>query len=236
MFDLTTEELEPAPKIGFSKMNCTIISLVPFSIKEVKPQIIPGYFQIPPCKQDDIQVLPIGDSIHWMESPFPKMPPIKLTEDSRTMARSIVNDYIEAQLATDTDVAPGLFWVEGHFTKKEAKSQFEKEIRDADKRQKRWFVNLVKIADDDWAGSHQHKFISDIQRHAARALSLEREWLTLYNDSALVQCPLCRDMVRSDAIIHNICGFVINPVEYEKLKGRIVPRSVVEQLNSIGVK
>lgn len=236
MFDLTLEQIEAAPKIPYSPGNCTVVSLVPFAIKEIKPQIIPGYFQIPPCKDGDIQCLPIGESIHWMESPFDKMPPIKLTETPRAMAKSIVSDYIEAQIATDTDVAPGLFWVEGHFDKDKAKKELKEEIEKAKGRQHRWFINLVKIADDDWATSHQHKFISDIQRHAARALRVEAEWLSLYAEANMVQCPLCKETVRPDAVVHNLCGFILKPDEFEALKARILPKGAIEQLKSIGLQ
>jgi hypothetical protein len=237
MFDRTEEDIALAPIIPVSSRNCTVISLVPFAIKEVKPQIIPGYFQIPPCKDGDIQCLPVGESIHWMESPFHKMPPIKLTETSVAIARSIVNDYIEAQLATDTDVSPGLFWVEGHYSKERAKEELRDKISLMRERQKRWFINLVKIADDDWAQSHQHKFISDVQRHAARALGMrDREWLTIVLESEMVQCPMCKEYVRPDAIIHSACGFIIRPSEYAVLKDRLIPKSAMEQLKSIGVE
>ncbi len=234
-FDITLENVELAPIVPKSPGNCTIVSLVPFAIKELKPQIIPGYFQIPPARSGDIQVLPVGESIYWMESPFKGMPPIKITETSKAMARSIVNDYIEAQLATDTDVAPGVFWVEGHYDKKKAKEELFDRIKDAENRQNRWFINLIKIADDDWQQSHQHKFISDIQRHAARAMGMSREWLDVSLDAMMTSCPLCKELVRPDAIIHNMCGYVLRPDEYEKMKARILPKSAIEQLNSIGM-
>lgn len=236
MFDITQEDIEIAPKIPKSPGNCTVISLVPFSIKEIKPQVIPGYFQIPPAKKDSFQRLPVGESIYWMESPYKGMPPIKITETPRAMARSIVNDYIEAQLATDTDTAPGLFWVEGHWDKREITEGFASELEAARNRQNRWFVNLIRIADDDWAQSHQHRAISDIQRHAARALGMSKEWLTVSVDERMVQCPLCKELVRHDAIVHNMCGYILKPEEYEKLRNRILPKSAIEQLNSIGVQ
>lgn len=237
MYDITKEDIPIAPKIPESPGNCTVISLVPFAIKEIKPQIIPGYFQIPPAAQGDIQCLPVGESIYWMESPFKGMPPIKITETPKAMARSIVNDYIEAQLATDTDVAPGLFWVEGHYVRARAKKELSEQIKEVQERQNKWFVNLVRIADDDWEQSHQHKFISDIQRHAARALGwTSKEWLSSSLDAVMVQCPLCKESVRPDAVVHNLCGFVLRPSEYEAMKARILPRSTIEQLASIGVK
>lgn len=235
MFDITKEDIEAAPKIPKSPGNCTVISIVPFSIREIKPQVMPGYFQIPACREPNtVQALPVGESIYWMESPYKGMPPIKITETPRAMAKSIVNDYIEAQLATDTDVAPGLFWVEGHYDNQSALRSFPNEIKELRIRQDRWFVNLVRIADDDWQQTHQHRFVSDIQRHAAKALGmLDREWLSVTVDSIQISCPLCKEMVRQDAIIHNVCGYIMDLDAYDKLKSRIVSKETLAQLGGL---
>lgn len=227
MFDITQEDLELAPHIPPSPSNCTVISILPWAVKENKPQIIPGYFQMPPSRgtfrdtnNDVYQIpvcLPVGESIFWMESPFKGMPPMKITETARAMAKSIVNDLIEAQLAVDTDAAPGLFWMEGQHDYDSVRSHHLPELRKAVKNQNRWFVNLVRIADDDWATAHQHRFISDIQRHAARHLGLKRDWLDLTTDAIQEQCPLCKELVRVDAIVHAACGYVLKPQEHQKL-------------------
>lgn len=236
MFDLTLEDVELAPIIPASPGNCTVVSIVPYAIKEVKPQIIPGYFQIPPAREGQIQCLPIGESIHWMESPYKGTPPIKLTETSKAIAKSIVNDFIEAQLAVDSDAAPGLFWVEGHYKAAGIKKDFETRLEEAYKRQNKWFVNLVRIAEDDWARAHQHNAISDIQRYAAKAIGAKVEWLSITMDAMQIQCPLCKELVRNDAVVHSTCGYILKPEEYEAMQSRILPKGTREQLASIGVK
>lgn len=248
MFDITSDKFEVSPKIPYAHSNCTVVSGVPFPIRELKPQIIPGYFQIPPAHDGEIHVLHVGESIHWMESPFPKMPPMKVTETPKAMARSLVNDFLDGMLAIDTDSAPCLFWVEGHWTIEEIKEKFNVQLYNAFQMQKRWFVELVRLADDDWAKYRQHRMITDIQRAASMAMGFRREWLDITVEAAMIKCPLCAELVRNDAIIHNTCGYVINLEKYNEMKARIVSKqemsnftqglapSVQAQLDSIGVK
>lgn len=219
MFDFTEENVEAAPKIPYSIQNCTVVSLLPYPVKEPKPGIIPSYFQIPRCKDtNQPSVLQVGEAIHWYESPFKDQPPIKMTHNSREVAKAIVNDLIEAQLGLDSDAAPGLFWVEGHFETKDIVQKFKTNLEDAKNRQLRWFVTLVRIADDDWARYHQHKFVSDLQRYAAKSMGLDREWTTTAISEVMVQCPLCKEYVRGDAIVHSSCGFVLKKEEYMKMQ------------------
>lgn len=226
MYDFTEEDLEAAPVIPFSMGNCTVVSILPYPIKESKPSIIPGYFQIPRCKDPGKpSVLPVGESIHWVESPFKgNVPPMKLTHSPKEVARSIVNDLIEGQLGLDSDAMPGLFWVEGHWSSEEIVFKHYNKLEEADNRQTKWFSVLVRIADDDWSKYKQHKFVSDLQRYAARAMGLQREWLTAVIDEINIQCPLCKGFVRPDAIVHSECGFVMKPIEYNQFKkdGRIL--------------
>lgn len=248
MFDVTAQVFEVAPKIAYAHSNCTVISGVPFPVRELKPQIMPGYFQIPPAKGGQIHILHVGESIHWMESPFPKMPPMKVTETPKAMARSIVNDFIDGMLAIDTDAGPCVFWVEGHWTEEQIRKDFAGQLHNAFEKQKRWFVSLVRIADDDWTKYRQHRMITDIQRAAAIEMGFKREWIDITVDAEMTKCPLCAQLVAADAIIHSACGYVINLEKYNEMRGRIASRDemsrftgglapdVKAQLDSIGVK
>lgn len=234
MFDITEEIVEAFPKVAPSPGNTTLVSMLPFPLRENKPAIMPGYFQIPGARMGEFEILRIGESIHWIESPFPKMPPIKMTAPSKEVARSIVNDYMESQLGTDSDAAPGLFFIEGHLGKKEIIEKHSDKLSHAFENQRRWFTILIRLADDDWQATHQHRVISDIQRHAAKAMGITREWINVTLDTQMVQCPLCKDLVRPDAIIHNVCGFILKPDEYAALQSRILPKGPVNQLEAFG--
>lgn len=222
-FDFTEENIDAAPVVKAALHNSTVVSILPYPIKEQKPSIIPSYFQVPRSRDGIPSVLQVGEAIYWVESPFsgnPPPPPIKVTIPSREVARSIVNDLIEAQLAIESDALPGIFWVEGHFTADEVMFRFASDLKKAEDNQFRWFSTLVRIADDDWAKYHQHKFISDLQRYAARSMMLNREWITPIQSEVQLQCPLCKDFVRSDAIIHAPCGYILRPDEYKQLQSQ----------------
>lgn len=221
-FNFTDDQCEAAPVVKKSMANCTIISLLPYPVRETKPNIYPGYFQIPSAKETGVAVLPIGESVHAIESAYKGQPNIRVVESPKVIAAAIVHDFLESQLAIEPDAQPGFFFVEGHYTVEEAKKTFPARIKEAEEFQKNWFVVLVRIADDDWEKTHQHKFISDIQRYAAKYLNLNREWIQVTVDNAMDVCPLCKELVRQDAIVHSICGYILKPKEYETMKANIV--------------
>jgi len=226
MYDITLEEVEAAPRIPKSQQNCTIVSMLPYAIKEVKPNIIPGYFQIPASRNGLPSLLHIGSAIHWLDSPFPKQPPIKMTELSTQMARSVVNDFVEAQICLDSDAAPGIFWIEGHIELDEVLKKHADKIREAEERQKKWFLRLIREADDDWGKTKSNKSISDIQRYAGKFMNMDREWLNTSLESVMERCPLCKGLVEQGAVVHSICGYILRPNDYDKMKSRIVKEVV----------
>jgi hypothetical protein len=126
------------------------------------------------------------------------------------VSASIVNDYILGQLLTSTEQGPAIFWVNGEWSQADFEKKFEKEIKEAQARQIKWFQNLVKAADDIWQQHHQHKFIADLQRTAARFLNYKREWLEDSADKS-VKCPACMTIISSEAAICFACKAIVNP-------------------------
>ena len=222
------ETLDFAPLVPSNPLNTTLVSLLPYAIKELKPQIIPGYFQIPAARGDNaFQILSIGESIHWMESPYKGMPPIKMTETSKSVAKSVVNDFQEAQIAIDHDAAPGFFYIEGDHDRDEVAKHFKMELGRARERQNNWFIRLIRMAEDDWAKTHQHQAISDVQRYAAKYLGMNVEWLSVTMEAMQIRCPLCSEFVRPEAIVHSACGYILKPTEYALMKANLVPKEGV---------
>lgn len=197
----------------------TIISVLTFAIREVKPGIFPtNIFAIPTVAPGDIEVITVekgyydvyvGDGKHLRQS-----------EEAVVIAKSICNDFNNSQLGIDTDAYPGLFYVEGRWLKDEAKKRFSTEISHAKAKQNAWFVRLCRLADDDWARTHQHKMISDLQRNAACSLGWTREWLaeTPVGDARLVPCPFCQTLLKPEALVCATCKEIVKPEEYAKLK------------------
>jgi len=201
--------------------QATVISAVPFRIHEFKPGTYPGYFDIDGAKEGDFELLVIGKTNTMI--PLLEGRAIMMDTNPHMVAEAIVNDYLEAQLARGTGAEPALFWIPGGYTKEEAKKSEEVQgkLTEALKKQDLWFMRLIEIADDSWNRTHQHKTISDIQRYAAKALHMKKEWLMeIKTGDAFKACIACRQQIPANAIKCHLCQTVVDPVEYEKLTAK----------------
>lgn len=197
-----------------SSVKSTVVSVVPFEIEERKPGLYPGYFKVPAAVDGEPQVLVIDNAVHYVYLDETRGS-LQVRVPSYEIAASIVNDYCGSQLAVEVDGKPGIFWVTGEVAAKDVKTKYPRELMQARELQKRWFLALVKIADDDWARYHQHKSISDFQRYAARSLNLDREWLLA--PETIAQCPACKNNVPVGAIVCPNCRCVIDKEAHKTL-------------------
>lgn len=194
----------------------TIVSLYPFELNEDKPGLYPGRFTIPAASAGDISILTIDRAVHHVYLDMDRGS-LTVPTPSEEVARAICQDFISAQLAySPGEAEPGLFFVEGSFTKKEVLDKFKDRISGAKERQRQWYVRLVEVADDEWAKYHSHKSISDLQRFAAVQLGLEREWNVQGTADAHQFCPACKMVMSADAMICGSCRTIVKPEEYKK--------------------
>src|SRR5688572_32875665 len=106
----------------------TIASFLPYDIEEDKPGLIPRSFKIKGSKKvGDFEVTIIGDAFHYVyldsdRGHFPASDP------SLKVARSIVHDYIQCQLARETNAEPGLIAFPGKWSKEETRTKFEEQL------------------------------------------------------------------------------------------------------------
>jgi len=189
-------------------MPCTVASLLPFAVKEPrKPGLVPGEFPINPSDGKTPSLLIVKDCVRSQFNEDFK--PIPLPVPDAIVASSIVGDYLGGQQLVTPEACPGIFWVDGAYTQEEFEKKFGDKIKEAIDRQIAWFQNLTKAADDIWQQHHQHKFITDLQRTAARTLNYKREWL---DDSAdrIVKCPACMTLISKEAAICFACKAIVN--------------------------
>lgn len=190
-------------------MDITVVSLLPWALNELKPGIIPEQYYIPPCVNGIPGVIHINDVRANLYIRDGKTFPVTFTAEE--LANSLVNDYWRASLQTTEDARPAMFWVLGKYSPEEILGKFSVEIAEAKKRQNRWFMNLIRMADDDWAKTGQHRMITDVQRHAARSLGqLNKPWMQNLEPSEFVKCPACATLVDTNAALCQNCGFVTN--------------------------
>lgn len=200
--------------------KCTVISLFPLPIRENKPAIYPGYFEVPPCLGEDPEILLVDQSIYFVYVDDVRGS-IRIFCPPTEMARSVVDDWVRSQPEIDLygGAAPGIFWVDDE-PNGDLKAFFKKyagEITKSRIAQRKWYEKLVKLADDDWNKYHSHKVISELQRIAATKLGLRRDWLLETPSQETKQCPACRTFIPGDSIICSNCRVVLNKEEFEKM-------------------
>lgn len=196
----------------------TVISMLPVRLEEKKPGLYPGTYIIPAVKErGEINCLIVKEGVHYV--PQLEHPPYKAVTPPGEIAKSIVTDYIEAQLGRDEDAEPGLFWTYGEYSRDLAFIELRDEIHAANVKQRNWFVNLVRIADIEWAKSpNNHNVITDLMRHAAKTLGLEKPWQVDPENLSLIYCPACHGNVSPKAVVCGACGCILDEKKYAEFQ------------------
>lgn len=203
-------------------------SVVSFSKREIYEEI-PGMhnavYRIPPC------VSFAEPSILFVEDSFYHKPDIDGNQDrvlvqGAEIAKSIAHMHTTSQIISRPDQCPAVFAIENEAITADTLFKKYKTVVDFHlKNQRRWYEALVRLADDDWQQVRKHRMISDIQRTAAKELSLDREWLNAVLDEDKASCPFCgTDLLNSDAPICPSCGKVHNPARLAELEASIKAR------------
>jgi hypothetical protein len=198
-------------------MMYTLVSIMPWAVREKKPGLNPGEFMLPPgsvkepamfvIRKAQIRMMDQDYRFYAMDIPLEQV------------AKDVVNCYNHALVGFEHEVAvPGFFWVEGEYETVEAlKKDHYKTILEAEKKMVEWFRRLVRMADDDWAVLPQHQQISDIQRTAAKYVNVERPWLAT-DVSESKRCPACRTIVQTASAVCFACKFILDEEAYKNMK------------------
>lgn len=173
--------------------KCTIVSILPKEITEVKFTIEPGRFHISPGTYEIPAMLVVGPSSWWREIDL-EQPMLEIPVSSIQIADSVIRDYCNGMLGCDMDSSmPGLFFLMGEVNRVELKNKYSKELDRAKAKQDAWFKILVKIANSLWARSNGNPLvISDEMRLAARNLNEnDVPWLQNFEAAKLINCKFC---------------------------------------------
>ena len=192
--------------------KATIISFFPIEINEPKPGLYPGYFVIPAAPIGEFSFLVVGDAVYYQETKNEIQTQIRTPY--YTLAESIVNDFQQSHIGRIPEYAePGVFWVQGGYQSRvQIRAELEDQLDLWERRQLKWFEELVKMADDQYARTGRHNSVSALQRMAAQRLAIQRPWIIRTGDSAntcrfckqevpfgAVKCPTCREILDLDA-------------------------------------
>jgi len=202
----------------------TVVSILPFSINESKPGLIPGEFKMDKVKAGDFQLLVIERCQHavYLDESRPRL---IVPDPSDTVAASIVNDFKYSNHGFVSGVAePGLSWVYGEFPNTpEGKALFKAQhaavLLEMERLQMKWFETLVFAADDDWAKYRRHSLITPTQRYAAMSMGLtSKEWLIEQEiKEAQSRCKFCFTMVDPRAVVCAGCHGDLTKEKYSNV-------------------
>jgi hypothetical protein len=173
--------------------KCTVVSILPLEITEVKVTIDPGKFHIKKGTYEDPAVLVVGGSSYWREIISTEQL-IEIPVSSVAVAESIIRDYCNGLPGCDmNESVPGLFFVLGEENLLSVKTKFKEQLAKAKIKQGNWYFNLVNQADALWARSNGNPLaIADLMRLAARELHMEdKPWLRDFQMIKMVPCPAC---------------------------------------------
>lgn len=197
----------------------TVVSILPKHISERKATITPGFFDIPPGRLENPSILVIGPSSWWREVDEGQ-PLLEIPVSSIQVADAIVRDYSNGLLACDMATQmPGLFYLPGEFTVEQIKKNHSVMLLNAAARQKKWFLELIRIADILWARSSGNPLsISDDARLACKELNIENKpWLGDIQASELVRCIACGTLRNPQFPICQSCHAIVDRKKAEEL-------------------
>jgi hypothetical protein len=171
----------------------TIVSILPKKISEKKVTIQPGFFEILPGTFENPSLLVVGPSSWWREMDEGQ-PLLEIPVSSIQIADSVVRDYSNGLLACNMgDMMPGLFYVPGAHTVDTIKKEFKPLLLNAQATQRKWFMELIRIADILWSRSNGNPLsISDDARLACKEMNItNKPWLGDLQTAELVRCVAC---------------------------------------------
>lgn len=199
---------------------CTVVSLVPFPIREVKPGLIPGTFEIPAAQNETPTCITVDKAMHYVYLDETRGS-LQVRDSPDEVARSIVDDFVNSQLCISEDCRPGLFYLVGNYTPVEVKAKFKDRLEDEIRIQRNWLQAIARMADDDWNKYHQHNVVSDFQRIAAKLLSWRPEdhpWMSNRTVAESNRCPSCMTLTDKGVVVCPNCKAILDPEKYKTLQ------------------
>jgi len=197
----------------------TVISVFPRPIDEVKHTIQPGRFKLDAGSIDKPSILIVITSSWWREIDE-EQPLLEIPTSSIQVADSIVRDYCNGLLACNMgNIMPGLFFVPGEFTVELIKKQFPHKLKEANENQRRWYGELIKLADALWARSNGNPLtIGDDMRMAAQELGITtKDWLKDFKMMDTVKCIACGALRNPEFPVCGSCHAIIDKEKAKEL-------------------
>ena len=202
----------------------TVVSILPKMIIERKVTIQPSTFELKPGTFENPSILVVGPSSWWREVDE-NQPLLEIPVSSIQIADSIVKDYCNGLLACNmSDMMPGIFYVPGDLTVEKLKKEHMPLLAKAQEGQRRWYLELVRIADVLWSRTNGNPLaISNDARLACKELNItNKPWLGDLQTAELVRCVACGSLRNANFPICQTCKAVADPELAKKLDLKFV--------------
>lgn len=201
----------------------TIVSILPKKISERKCTLQPGIFEIQPGTFDKPAILVVGTSSWWREVGDHE-PLLEIPNSAIAVAKSVVDDYCNGLLGCNMgNQMPGLFYLAGDLSVAKLKAEHMPLLINARENQKRWFLELVKMADILWSRSNGNPLaINEDSRLAAKELNLNKPWMGDQQTVELVRCIACGNLRNPAYPVCAVCKAVADPELAAKLNLKFV--------------
>lgn len=173
--------------------RCTIVSILPKEVKEVKYTIEPGVFNIPAGTPEKPAILVVGPS-SWWKMIDSEQPMVEIPCSSIQVADSVIKDYCNGMLGCDmSNAMPGLMFVMGEKNIMQIQMEYKTTLEELNTKQNNWFKILCRLGDSLWARSnHNPLVISDEMRMAAKMLNEDsKPWIGAFEAEKLINCVAC---------------------------------------------
>jgi len=189
----------------------TIASFAPFPIRDEKPGMYPGIFELRAAtktKPEFLEVHEASTNYYLQDGKALRVPVLE-----KQLAESVVRDFVDGLYGVSPDACPAIFVVDGKLN--------DEVISNALEKQERWMQFLVKDADDSFAKTGTHRGITKLHHMAAAYLNLQPEnhqWLKVESRSSNILCEACGTNLKSTVVVCYQCGFVVNSEKYKTLQ------------------
>ncbi len=198
----------------------TIFSIFPKAISEYKVTLFPPKYDIPAGTLAKPSSLVIG-SASWFKDIPESNQLVEVVHNSMEVAESVIRDYNIGYLGWSPHSQPGLFFVPEEITVADALKKFPEMFKEADEKQRAWYLKLVDLADQIWSKTPNPAAIGSDMRLAANELGLEnKDWLKNYTAAAMSKCPACGALRDTNFPICGSCKIVADPEKFAKLNLR----------------
>jgi hypothetical protein len=202
--------------------KCTVFSIYPKRIDEVKHTIQPGRFIIPPGSVDKPERLVVGSSSWWREIDV-EQPYLEIPNSSLQVANSIVNDYCNGLIGCNMeDAMPGLFFLTGDVTTEELLKKYKSTFDKAVVKQSRFWNAIIELTDILWSNTNGNPLcVSEDARLACKELGIEnKDWMQNFQNAGMVRCIACGSLRSPNFPVCSSCNRVVDRALYDKLNIR----------------